>query len=387
MGSLFEVYMPRRQCMHFETDVIWTHFFSDVLIAAAYYSIPIALLYFVRKRRDLAFNWMFILFASFILACGTTHIFNVWALWQPLYRLDGIVKALTAMLSVVTAAILWPLLPRALALPSPEQLRAANDQLATEVAERRRAEQELRSAQAKLIRSERLAVLGQLAGGVAHEIRNPLHVIKSSLYFLRSKQPDLTGKSKEHFDRIEQHVETASQIVAELLDYARVPQSQPETFSLWDSLEESLSAVCSPPLVTVARRPPGAAVLVCADRGQIGRILQNLVRNAVQAMPNGGDLSIQVAVNDGQGVAEVIDTGVGISHEDLPHVFEPLFTTKAKGIGLGLAISKVYAEQNDGRLDVQSEPGRGATFRLVLPLAANVSVKGEQASLSATAPT
>lgn len=160
MDGLFEVYMPRRQCMHFEADVIWTHFVSDVLIAAAYYSIPIGLLYFVRKRRDLAFHWMFVLFAAFILACGTTHVFNVWALWQPLYRLDGIVKALTAMLSVATAAILWPLIPRALALPSPDELRATNDQLATEVAERRRAEQELRSAQAKIVRNERLAVLG-----------------------------------------------------------------------------------------------------------------------------------------------------------------------------------------------------------------------------------
>lgn len=375
MDGLFEVYMPRRQCMHFEADVIWTHFVSDLLIAAAYYSIPIGLLYFVRKRRDLAFHWMFVLFAAFILSCGTNHVFNVWALWQPLYRLDGIVKAVTAMLSVATAAILWPLIPRALALPSPDQLRATNDRLATEVAERRRAEQELRSTQAKLVRNERLAVLGQLAGGVAHEIRNPLHVIKSSLYFLRSKHPEIAGKSKEHFERIELHVDTASQIVAELLDYARTAQSQPETFALWDSLEASLSAVGIPPRIVVERLPPAAAVLICADRVQIDRIAQNILRNAVQAMPDGGKLSIRVAAKDGHAVAEVCDTGGGISHEDLPHVFEPLFTTKAKGIGLGLAISKVYAEQNDGGLEVQSELGRGATFRLVLPLAAGAAAK------------
>lgn len=375
MDGLFEVYMPRRQCMHFEADVIWTHFVSDLLIAAAYYSIPIGLLYFVRKRRDLAFHWMFVLFAAFILSCGTNHVFNVWALWQPLYRLDGIVKAVTALLSVATAAILWPLIPRALALPSPDQLRATNDRLATEVAERRRAEQELRSTQAKLVRNERLAVLGQLAGGVAHEIRNPLHVIKSSLYFLRSKQPDMAGKAKEHFERIELHVDTASQTVAELLDYARTPQSQSETFALWDSLEASLSAVGIPPRIVVERMPPAAAVLICADRGQIDRIAQNILRNAVQAMPDGGKLSIRVAAKDGHAVAEVCDTGGGISDEDLPHVFEPLFTTKAKGIGLGLAISKVYAEQNDGGLEVQSELGRGATFRLVLPLAAGAAAK------------
>ncbi|MEW4568722.1 ATP-binding protein [Tautonia sp. JC769] len=146
MAGLFEVFTPRRQCMNFEADVIWTHFASDLLIALAYFSIPVALVVFVRRRRDLAFNWIFLLFALFIVLCGTTHLFGVLALWQPLYRLDGLFKAATAAVSVGTAALLWRLLPRALALPSPDHLRLVNRRLVGEVADRKRAEEALRKA-------------------------------------------------------------------------------------------------------------------------------------------------------------------------------------------------------------------------------------------------
>jgi PAS domain S-box-containing protein len=146
LAGLFEIFTPRRQCMNFEADVIWTHFASDLLIALAYFSIPIALLIFVRRRQDLAFNWMFLLFALFIILCGTTHLFGVWALWLPLYRLDGLIKAATAVASVGTAALLWRLLPQALALPGPDHLRLVNRRLEEEVAERKRAEEDLREA-------------------------------------------------------------------------------------------------------------------------------------------------------------------------------------------------------------------------------------------------
>ncbi len=139
-STLFKVYMPRRSCMAYETPVIWLHLVSDLLIAAAYYSIPVALLVFVRRRRDIAFGWIFWLFAAFILACGTTHVIGVIDLWKPFYKIDGIVKFITAVVSVFTAAVLWPLIPRALSIPSrsdlekevterTDQLRRSNDAL------------------------------------------------------------------------------------------------------------------------------------------------------------------------------------------------------------------------------------------------------------------
>jgi PAS domain S-box-containing protein len=124
---LLKVYTPRQLCMFGEPPVIWLHAVSDLLIGLAYYSIPVALALLLRKRRDLAFGGMFWMFAGFILACGTTHFFSLAALWAPVYRLEGLVKLATALLSVLTAAALWRFLPQIMALPSPEQVLRANE--------------------------------------------------------------------------------------------------------------------------------------------------------------------------------------------------------------------------------------------------------------------
>ncbi|MDE2180349.1 MAG: PAS domain S-box protein [candidate division NC10 bacterium] len=137
---------PHGYCFLWTRSLLWFYIVSDSLIALSYYSIPIALIYFVHKRRDLAFNWVFLFFAAFIIACGTTHLIAIWTLWSPLYWLDAAVKAITAGASVVTAVALWPLIPKALALPSPAQLEAANVALQGEIIERNRAQEALRTA-------------------------------------------------------------------------------------------------------------------------------------------------------------------------------------------------------------------------------------------------
>jgi len=175
-GNLFKVYMPRRRCMFDEPGLIGLHLVADSLIAISYYSIPIGLVYFVRKRRDIAFNWIFVMFAAFILACGTTHLFGVLSLWMPIYRLDGIVKLITAILSVATAIVLWPLIPRALALPSPSQLEGrvkarttelaqANDSLRGEMTARAAAE-EANARLAALVAYSDDAIIGKTLEGV-----------------------------------------------------------------------------------------------------------------------------------------------------------------------------------------------------------------------------
>ncbi len=119
------MFSPHGICLLWEPELIWLHVASDAVIAAAYFSIPVALSIFVSKRRDVDFGWIFWAFALFIMACGFTHILSIITLWVPIYGIEGIVKALTAAASIVTAAMLWPLLPKVLALPSPSQLRAA----------------------------------------------------------------------------------------------------------------------------------------------------------------------------------------------------------------------------------------------------------------------
>jgi len=143
-------YMPHGMCFLWQPQLIVLHVASDSLIALAYYSIPVALIYFVSKRTDLAFPSIFVLTGLFILACGTTHIMGVWTLWFPDYRLDGGIKAATALLSVGTAAAIWKVMPLALALPSTAQLEQANALLGTEINQRQRAEAALREANAEL---------------------------------------------------------------------------------------------------------------------------------------------------------------------------------------------------------------------------------------------
>jgi PAS domain S-box-containing protein len=130
-------------CLLWETPLIWLHVVADALIAMAFYTIPVALIYLVRKRGDLASNRMFWLFGLFAFACGTTHLMSIWTLWQPVYGLEGGIKALTAVASMATAVLLMPLLPKALALPSPAEREVANRTLQREVAERRETEKAL----------------------------------------------------------------------------------------------------------------------------------------------------------------------------------------------------------------------------------------------------
>ncbi len=139
-------YIPHGHCYLWQTELVWLHVFSDLLIMLAYYSIPLQLMYFVRRRADVPFKGIFVLFSLFIVTCGTTHLMAVWTLWHPAYWLSGAIKAVTALVSCYTVWELAPILPQALALPSPAKLEAANRVLEQEVVNRQRAEEELRQS-------------------------------------------------------------------------------------------------------------------------------------------------------------------------------------------------------------------------------------------------
>jgi PAS domain S-box-containing protein len=140
-------FIPHGHCYLWKTDLVLLHIVSDGLIALAYYSIPTTLFYFVYKRRDLPFDWIFLLFSAFIIACGSTHIIEIWTLWYPTYWLSGAVKGFTAVISLTTAMLLVFLVPQLLAIPSSSQLEQANRELQTQIAERLRVEEELRKYQ------------------------------------------------------------------------------------------------------------------------------------------------------------------------------------------------------------------------------------------------
>ena len=143
-------YLPHGYCISWSPGLLTTFLASDLVIAFSYFSMPIALGYFARKRRDFPYQGILWMFAAFILACGATHLMGAVVLWEPMYGLDAALKAITALVSLATAIAIWPLLPQALRIPSPRELQQANARLQAEIAERKRIEEDLREAKAKL---------------------------------------------------------------------------------------------------------------------------------------------------------------------------------------------------------------------------------------------
>jgi signal transduction histidine kinase len=215
-------------------------------------------------------------------------------------------------------------------------------------------------------RSERLAAIGQVAGGIAHELRNPLNVVKTSVYYLLNARNPTPAKTAEHLQRIEQHVTLADGVITALSSFAKMPVPELRPFAMDESVRQTLATHPLPDNITVTLDFPGNLPAALADMYQIRIVLGNLVRNARDAMPQGGCLT--VAARDAGGYVDTIvtDTGVGIAKENLGRIMEPLYSTKARGLGLGLAIARAILDKNGGSLHVESEPGRGSTFTMRL---------------------
>ncbi|TET54565.1 MAG: PAS domain S-box protein, partial [Anaerolineales bacterium] len=252
-----------------------------------------------------------------------------------------------------------------------EELREYSDRL-EEMVEARTLE--LEEAQEQLLRHERLAVLGQLAGGVGHELRNPLGAIKNAAYFLEMAIDDPDPDIRQTLEILNREVAASDRIISSLLDYARPKTASRRKTDINEVVQEVLARSEVPKNVKVTTRLRKDLPVVLADRDHLGQVFGNIIRNAYQAMPEGGRLTVKTSQVPGTGSASGAlaisfkDTGIGIYSVDLRRVFEPLFTTKAKGIGLGLALSKMLIEAHGGSIEVASQEGKGSTFTVTLPL-------------------
>jgi polar amino acid transport system substrate-binding protein len=227
---------------------------------------------------------------------------------------------------------------------------------------------ELQEAQEQLVRREKLAVLGQLAGGVGHELRNPLGVISNAVYFLEMTLSNADEATREYMEMISSEVRSATKIISDLLDFARTRPAEGESVVTSELIAQALQKRPPPERVQVATEIASDLPPAYVDPEQMGLVLGNLVINAYQAMPEGGSLTISARLEGDRIAISVADTGCGISEAHMAKLFEPLFTTKARGIGLGLAVSKSLVEANDGSIEVESEVGKGTNFTVRLPL-------------------
>lgn len=227
---------------------------------------------------------------------------------------------------------------------------------------------ELREAQENLVRQERLAILGQLAGGVAHQIRNPLAAIMNATFvLLRHHTPEAHQNVMPALRIIQDEVRHANVIITGLLDYARVRTPDRHPTSVTELVERILQSDWIPPSVHVTRRlPEDDPVVREVDADQLGGAISNLVRNAVEAMPSGGKLEVTLTTNDDALSLVVSDNGMGISPQVRGHLFEPLQSTKPMGIGLGLVTARRFVEAHGGQITLLEQP-RGAAFEIRLP--------------------
>ena len=232
---------------------------------------------------------------------------------------------------------------------------------------------DLKDAQEQLVRHEKLAVLGQMAGGVGHELRNPLGVMSNAVYYLNTILSEADETTKEYLEIISSEISNADKIVSDLLDFSRVKPAEREEIAFSELVAQVLEKQQAPENVEVTITIPPDLPAVFVDPKKIGQVLVNLVTNAYQAMPDGGRLTVRAREEPDKVSFSITDTGCGISKENMKNIFEPLFTTKAHGIGLGLAVSRSLVEANGGSIQVESEEGKGSTFTLVLPTKEAVS--------------
>jgi signal transduction histidine kinase len=214
--------------------------------------------------------------------------------------------------------------------------------------------------------AERLATIGKIAGGIAHELRNPLNVVKTSVYFLLNSKNASDDKRRSHLERIERQVGIADGVITALNDFAKMPMPQVERVQVRQMLQDIVAQQSLPENITVCWQIESNELLALGDPAQLGIVFGNLVRNARDAMPEGGVLTIGAVEDDGYVSTYVQDSGAGIAPENLSHILEPLFSTKAKGIGLGLSITHDIIERHQGQLVIENALGGGARFTVRL---------------------
>lgn len=357
-------FMPHGHCYWWKPEIVWLHLISDGLIALAYFSIPLLLYFFLRKRKDLPFPWMFHFFAMFILWCGVTHLLGIVTLWVPIYRAEGVVKAVTAGISIATAFLLVPLIPRALQLRSAKELEEKNREL-------EEANRKIRESQK--VRSEFLA-------NVSHELRTPLTLILSPLETLLAERGShFSDREEELLRTIHGNSVRLLQMITSLLDLSSLEAGRLEV------KREPLDAMALArsvfgdflPLIQGKRIEaefesfPDSAT-VSLDRYLFERLLFNLLSNALKFTPPGGKIKVSVALRGDRLRLEVSDTGIGISDTDQKRIFQRFMqvegssTRRFEGTGLGLSLVKDFAALLGGSVDVNSKEGHGSAFAVDL---------------------
>ena len=421
-------FLPHGFCYLWNKPLLMTHLTSDVLIGISYVVISLALVTLVhRARRDVPFSVIFIAFGLFIVACGMTHFVEVWTLWRPDYWLAGSVKAVTAVASVATAAVMPSTLPKVLSTIRDARLsrerelaaaRAAALEEQNELLQTHAVELELQTEEARALAEELEQTNQDLLHAVAdaeearraaeaanraksdflavmsHELRTPLNAIGgfTDLLDMGLRGP-VTDEQRLDLARIKRSQRHLLGVITDVLNYARLEaghvEYRPDDVAV-TSLVEDVATMLEPQFaakrLALVTDPCDAPVVARADGEKLRQIVLNLLSNALKFTAAGSDgraarVTIRCETNGGRALIRVADTGAGIPADQVERIFEPFvqldpgLTRTTEGAGLGLAISRDLARGMGGDLTVESCVGEGSTFTVALPLAAPSPVR------------
>lgn len=393
-------FQPHGYCLSWNHPLVINYIVSDSLIALSYYSIPFGIVYFTHKRRDLDFKWIYLMFAVFIIGCGTTHVMDVVKLWSPNYWLDAGIRHLTATVSVATAVAVWLLLPKALLLPSPAQLSAANRKLQAQIAERERVEQELRRVNALLgERSAQLETLNQelesFSYSVSHDLRAPLRGITGFSQVLNEDYSTrLDDAGRGYLTRISTAAERMGSLIDGLLNLARLSRSELKRRTV------DLTQVAREIVTDLKEREPQRRVevgiqenaLALGDAQLLTIVLENLLGNAWKFTSKKEHPSIEFGFEtvEDETIYFVKDNGAGFDANysgRLFGAFQRLHKQEDfEGTGIGLATVQRIIHRHGGRIWAESKVGEGATFRFTLGTAPQSTVKVQEGSAEPSQP-
>lgn len=347
-------FLPHGHCYMWTPGVLWMNVVADILIAMAYFTIPFALLYIARRRRDLPFDWLVVCFGIFIVACGLTHVMDVWNVWHAHYWLEGVVKLLTAAASVPTAILLWRFLPGILMLPSQRQLRDANESLA-------RANRELEA----------------FTASVSHDLRSPLTTIAGQAGLLELSLPDATDEQKRRLSRIQSSVRQMSELIEALLVLSRISRQTlhreiVDVTALAESIVQDMRQKDPARNVELVIQPNMA---VHGDRRLVGDLFQNLIGNAWKFTSKTVEARIEIGQSSGGSLATLYirDNGAGFDMAYEQKLFKPFQrlhgSAEFDGSGVGLATVARIVDRHGGRIWAEGKPNAGAVFYFTLPTA------------------
>ncbi len=253
------------------------------------------------------------------------------------------------------------------------ELRGVNKELSSINTELVQTNEQLKEAQEQLVRTEKLAAVGTLASGVSHELRNPLGAIKNAVFFLKRKlsnkeSPDIDARVIQFLDIMDKEIDRSSKIINDLLGFARVTTLSKVPSDITVVVNEAVSRAKMAENIKVSKNLPSNLPMVMIDANKIGQVFINMIENACQAMPDGGELQISTRESKAFIEIEIADSGCGIPEKTIKKIFDPLFTTKPKGIGMGLAVCHGIVEKHRGTIDVKSQERIGTSILIKLPL-------------------